>query len=206
MNIELFFRIVFLIILLLTFSISTYFRKKARDEGDVIERKEEGTVFVILRMVFGLPLLASLLFYIFYPALLSWSTVPLPLWLRNLFVIVAVLCVPLFWWVFRSIGSNISETVLTKSNHQLVTAGPYQWVRHPLYAISLLLLCSLSIIASNWFIFVYFAAALLVFRFVVIPAEEKRLVEAFGEEYQDYQKRTGALVPRFFKGNISDST
>jgi len=189
MDIELFFRIIFFIILVLTFSISSYFRKKARDDGEVIQRKEEGTIFIILRMAFAFPLFTALLIYIIYPPLLAWSTVSL---------VVAALCIPLLWWVFRSIGSNISETILTKRDHQLVTAGTYQWVRHPLYAASLLLLGSLSVIASNWFIFAYFLAALLIFRYLVISAEENRLVEAFGEMYKDYQTKTGALVPRFF--------
>jgi protein-S-isoprenylcysteine O-methyltransferase Ste14 len=201
MDANLLFRVVLLAVLVATFSISAYFRKKAREEGGVIERKEEGIIVLVLRMVFGLPLLASLLLYLFYPQWLVWSAVALPIWLRWLFVVVAVLCVPILWWIFRSIGTNISETVLIKREHQLVTTGPYQWVRHPLYATALLLIFSFSIVAGNWFIFAYFVMGLLVFRYIVIPEEEKRLIEAFGEKYEDYQMRTGALLPKIFRGD-----
>jgi protein-S-isoprenylcysteine O-methyltransferase Ste14 len=203
-DIELLFRITFFIILFLVFSISAYYRRVARADGDVIERKDEGLLVLIARMGLGLPLLFSLLLYVFYPPWLAWSALLLPLWLRLFFLLVALVFVPLIWWVFRSIGPNISETVLIKKEHQLVMSGPYRWVRHPLYASTFLLLCCSSIIAESWFIFAYFAAAAFLFRFVVIPQEEKRLVGAFGDEYRRYQRRTGALLPRVF-GVPSDS-
>jgi len=194
------FRGITILVLLLTFSISATFRKRAREEGGAIERKEEGLLVFAMRMVFALPLLISLLLYIFYPRALVWSTISLPYWLRSLFAVVALLCVPIIWWVFRSIGENISETVLIKEEHQLVISGPYRWVRHPLYAGTLLLLCSISVIAENWFIFAYFIIAVIAFRFLVIPEEEKRLVAAFGDGYVDYKRRTGALAPRILRG------
>jgi protein-S-isoprenylcysteine O-methyltransferase Ste14 len=51
--------------------------------------------------------------------------------------------------MFLSIGANISETILTKRTHQLVTHGPYRWIRHPLYAFSLLELFSLALLADS---------------------------------------------------------
>ncbi len=194
-----FFRVAFFIVLLTTFLISGYYRKKARTEGEVIARKDEGYFILILRMVFGLALLASLLLYVFAPHLLAWAAVNLPAWVRYFFTVVAYLCIPMIYWVFRSIGTNISETILIKDTHQLVTTGAYQWVRHPLYASTLLLLCALSIMAANVLIFAYFVLALVLFRTVVIPQEEKRLIEAFGAAYQIYQNQTGAIFPRVFQ-------
>ncbi len=191
-------RVTFLLAFVLVFAISSYYRRRARQEGGTIARKEEGAAILALRMVFALPLFISLLLYAFYPRLLAWSVVPLPLWLRIIFAIAALLCVPLSLWVFRNIGKNVSETVLVKKGHELVTSGPYRWVRHPLYATALLLLCSASVMAESWFLFVYFVAAALAFRFEVIPQEEKRLVEAFGNEYREYQGRSGALLPKIF--------
>ena len=86
----------------------------------------------------------------------------------------------------------------TKSDHELFTQGPYRWVRHPLYASALLVLFSLSLVASNWFLLGYAVIALLAFRCLVIPAEESRLIDAFGGAYQEYQRHTSALVPKLF--------
>jgi protein-S-isoprenylcysteine O-methyltransferase Ste14 len=158
---------------------------------------------LFLRMSFALPLLLALLLYVFYPPWLDWSRVALPDWVRWIAVGVAVLCIPLAWWVFRSIGNNISETVLTKRTHQLVSIGPYRWIRHPLYALSMLLLLTLAVMASNWFLALYWLLTVLVFRLIVIPKEEGFLIKAFGDEYLNYRQGTGALLPRVFGPKVA---
>lgn len=198
MDLEYLFRILFFIVLALTFAISGTYRKRARDAGETIARREEGTTALLLRMAFALPLFAVLLLYIFYPNAITWSQVELPLWLRVLGSVLAIVCVPVILAVFRNIGVNISETVLTKSEHELVTQGPYRWVRHPLYATSLSLLLSLGLVAESWFVLAYAVVGIIVFRFVVIPAEEENLIASFGDEYRNYQRRTGAIFPRLF--------
>jgi protein-S-isoprenylcysteine O-methyltransferase Ste14 len=37
---------------------------------------------------------------------------------------------------------------------------------------------------------------MIVFRYLVIPAEEEKLIAAFGEDYEKYQNHTGALIPK----------
>jgi protein-S-isoprenylcysteine O-methyltransferase Ste14 len=198
MDIESAFRMITFVVFLMIFSISSYYRKRARENGEVIKRREEGIIVLVLRLALALPFFVSLLIYIFYPGWLMWAQFPIPIWLRLFFIFLMIFCVPFIWWVFRSIGQNISETVLTKTYHELVTHGPYRWIRHPLYASTLLLLLSISIVANNWFLFAYWCLASIIFRYLVIPIEEKRLIEAFDEKYKDYQKRTGALIPKVF--------
>jgi protein-S-isoprenylcysteine O-methyltransferase Ste14 len=195
---DLAFRWFFFFVLVSAFLISGTYRRRARQSGDVIARQDEGKIVLLIRLVFALPLLISLLLYIIYPQGLSWSHFELPLWLRWVAVGSAVLAVPFILWVFRNIGRNISETVLTKSDHMLITSGPYRWIRHPLYSGSIWMLFSLSLIASNWFLLIYVTIGLVGFRWLVIPAEEKQLVKAFGDNYRNYQQRTGALFPKLF--------
>lgn len=195
---DLAFRLFFFFVLVSAFLISGTYRRRARQSGDVIARQDEGKIVLLIRLVIALPLLISLLLYIIYPQGLSWSHFELPLWLRWVAVGSAVLAVPFILWVFRNIGRNISETVLTKSDHMLITSGPYRWIRHPLYSGSIWMLFSLSLIASNWFLLIYVTIGLIGFRWLVIPAEEKQLVQAFGDKYRNYQQRTGALFPKLF--------
>jgi len=189
------FRLIILLVLVITFGISASYRKRARDEGGTIKRQEEGWLVLVLRMGVALPLLIVILLNIFWPTTLVWVKFNSPQWLRILGLILAALCVPLFWWIFKSIGKNISETVLIKDEHELVTSGPYNWVRHPLYGTALVLLLSISLVFGDWIILGYTLAGVLAFRLLVIPAEEKQLLNAFGEEYECYQARTGALLP-----------
>jgi protein-S-isoprenylcysteine O-methyltransferase Ste14 len=194
---NLIFRVVIGLILAGTFFISAFYRRQAREIGGTIKRQEEGWLALTLRMVFALPLLLVLLLNIFYPTSLSWSKFHLPFIFRIAGAVVAGLCVPWLLWAFRSIGKNITETVLIKDTHELVTSGPYKWIRHPLYSGALILLFSVSLVFEDWILFSYSLAGLIAFRLLVIPAEEQMLLDAFGEEYECYQSRTGALLPWF---------
>ena len=192
---EILLRIIIFVVLILTFTISAFYRKRAREEGDMIERREEGIGVMIIRLFFGLSFLVVLLLNIFYPRILSWDKFSLPIYFQYIGTAVAVGCVPLIWWVFNNIGKNTSETVLIKEDHELVTSGPYHWVRHPLYGTALLLLFSISITFGDWILLAGSLFGLIAFRLLVIPAEEKHLLDAYGEEYECYQARTGALFP-----------
>jgi protein-S-isoprenylcysteine O-methyltransferase Ste14 len=192
----LYFRLIFIICFALMMTISGYYRKKARESGGTISRREEGGLALILRLVLTLPLLLAILFYAFFPQWMSWAALGMPTWGRWLGVGFAIACIPLSRWVFKSIGGNISETVLTKPTHQLVMKGPYRWIRHPLYSVGMLMILSLSLIADNWFMLLLWVIGLFVFRYLVIPIEEERLIAAFGEEYKRYRERTGAMMPR----------
>lgn len=189
------FRLIILGVLLVAFGISAISRKRARDEGGIIKRQAEGWGVLIVRMGVALPLLIVILLNIFWPNSLVWAKFNSPDWLRILGLVLAVLNLPLLLWVFRSIGKYISETVLIKDEHELVTHGPYTWVRHPLYGSALLLLISISLVFGDWIIAGYSIAGILAFRLLVIPAEEKQLLDAFGEDYECYQSRTGTLLP-----------
>jgi len=51
--------------------------------------------------------------------------------------------------------------------------------------------------AGNWFIAFLWLICVLVFRYIVIPIEESKLIAAFDGEYERYRARTGALTPWF---------
>ncbi len=196
MSTEQAFRWIFILVLVGAFSISGYYRRRARQSGDVIPRAREGKLSLALRLLFAAPLYLSLLAYMVNPEWMAWSSVPIPAWLRWAAAAVGLGMLPLLVWVFRSIGRNISETVLTKADHALVTQGPYRWVRHPLYAAATAAFLSLGVVAANWFMMAMAVAALLGVRLIVVPREEAELTRKFGEAYREYRKRTGALLPR----------
>jgi protein-S-isoprenylcysteine O-methyltransferase Ste14 len=54
----------------------------------------------------------------------------------------------------------------------------------------------MSIIFGDWVIFIYSFVAMIVFRCLVIPAEEEKLIAVFGEDYIKYQTHTGVLIPK----------
>lgn len=154
---------------------------------------------LLLRVAVGLPLFGSILLFLVQPQWLDWATLPLPLWARWLGSWLAILAVPGAWWVFRSLGRNVSETVLTKKDQVLVTTGPYRWVRHPLYSTGGMLCLGTGIAASNWFILLFAALAVGLLSIVVIPLEERALLARFGDAYARYAASTGRMLPRLLR-------
>jgi protein-S-isoprenylcysteine O-methyltransferase Ste14 len=187
-----------MILLLLgsTFLISGLYRRRARTQ-EFIKRQEEGYLALVLRFAVAIPLFLVISMDIFFPELMGWSKFNLPNWLRIIGMSLALGSVLWLWWVFKAIGNNISETVLTKESHELVTTGPYRWIRHPLYAGALLLLISVSLVLEDFVILSYAVIGILAFRLLVIPVEEEKLLETFGEDYECYQSRTNAFLPWF---------
>jgi len=100
-------------------------------------------------------------------------------------------------WTFRNLGTNITDTVVTRKEHSMVTTGPYRWVRHPFYVSFAQGMLANSLATANWFIFVVGTAAflLLVLR---TKKEEENLIARFGDDYRQYMKTTGRFWPRLF--------
>ena len=98
-------------------------------------------------------------------------------------------------WTFRCLGKNLTDTVVTRQKHTLVTHGPYRWVRHPFYSSAVLVISGNSLAAANWF---FFVAGCLMFLLLVIRTrkEEQNLIARFGDDYRNYMQRTGRFVPR----------
>jgi len=175
---------------------SGYFRRRARIEGGTIARREEGALFVALRALVTLPLLAAIVTYLINPRWMAWSSFDAPTWTRATGAVAGILTIPSVYWVLSSLGKNVSETVLTKPEHELVTTGPYRWIRHPLYTTGLALLLAVGLMAANLLLLMFAVLAAVLIRLVVIPREEAALEDRFGDEYRRYAGRTGRLLPR----------
>lgn len=78
--------------------------------------------------------------------------------------------------------------------HRLVTDGVYSRIRHPLYLGEITKNLGFTLILSSLygFAFVLVGGLFLPFR---IEIEERMLLEKFGQEYEEYGKRTKKLIP-----------
>ena len=193
------FRILAAIILFCGIGFSAYFRRKAdRETGEKISRSVDGNILMTLIRVGGLLLWFSPLIYLINPHWMAWSKLGLADGVRWLGVFIGVLCVAGIYWLFSSIGSGITPTSATRTQHTLVTSGPYRWVRHPLYTIGASLFVAFGMMADNWFI-----ATLGILTFILMairtPKEEANLIEKFGDEYRQYMKRTGRFLPKLHR-------
>lgn len=190
------FRILAALILITGMGISIYFRRKAdRDTGEKISRKVDGSAMMTVIRIGGLILWLSPLVYLVNPAWMAWSKIGLPEWMRWLGVGMGVLCVLGIYWLFSSIGSGITPTSATRTEHKLVTNGIYRWIRHPLYTVGSSFIVSFGMMADNWFIAMFGILAFILMA-IRTPKEEANLIEKFGDEYREYMQRTGRFLPK----------
>jgi protein-S-isoprenylcysteine O-methyltransferase Ste14 len=185
-----------LIVLLTSVTISGYYRARARKLSGTIERRREGGLVLAARAAGGLGAFVAILLHAIVPQVMGWAAFAAPLRIRWIGALLGLFVIPGTYWVFSSIGRNVSETVLTKEQHELVQHGPYRWIRHPLYTLGVLLLLAQGLMLASWLVLLFTLLAFVVFRFVVVPIEERQLELRFGDSYRRYRQTTGAMLPK----------
>jgi protein-S-isoprenylcysteine O-methyltransferase Ste14 len=99
-------------------------------------------------------------------------------------------------WARAHLGRNWSGTVTVKKDHALVRSGPYRVVRHPIYTGLLMALIGTALAIGEARGLLGVACALLGFLWK-LHVEENRMRQTF-PEYEDYRKRTSALIPLLY--------
>jgi protein-S-isoprenylcysteine O-methyltransferase Ste14 len=191
---ELYFRIALAIVILLTTVVTGFHRFKAKS-GEKISRKEEGYPFAIILRLAGLMLFGVTIAYLVSPPSVQWAKIAIPIPIRWGGAVAGLLSSVLMYWTLSSLGKNLTDTVVTRSNATLVTSGPYRWVRHPFYCTTALVMFSVFLLTANWLIGVGCVAVLLMLA-IRTPKEEQVLIERFGQQYLDYMAATGRFIPR----------
>lgn len=78
---------------------------------------------------------------------------------------------------------------------ELITDGIYSKIRHPLYLATIILLISLPLLYPFPEVAV-FSISLMVYTMIGAYFEEKKLILHYGDEYLEYKKNAGFLLPR----------
>jgi protein-S-isoprenylcysteine O-methyltransferase Ste14 len=92
------------------------------------------------------------------------------------------------------LGRRFSGLVAIQPGHELVTDGPYRYVRHPSYLGMMLAFVGWALVFRSS---VGLLAAALGLRLLVerITSEEAMLASQFGSAYDEYRASTWRLVP-----------
>lgn len=106
-----------------------------------------------------------------------------------------LLGVLLRWQAVHSLGRHFSRSVAIQREHEVVTVGPYRWVRHPSYSGTLLTLLGIGVASGNWLsILVLVGGGLAVYAYRV-SVEERVLCRELGEPYRNYMRSTSRFIP-----------
>jgi protein-S-isoprenylcysteine O-methyltransferase Ste14 len=188
-------RIVLIAVVLAILPIGVYHRVRSEATREKLDRRQEGLfILATLRPAGALFWLASIAWMI-DPRWMAWASVSLPIWVRWIGVGVITIACALLVWTFRSLGSNLTDTVVTRRTHTLVRHGPYRWIRHPFYDSAALLMLAVSLMTANWFLLL---TGLVTFGLLILRTrvEEENLAARFGESYRRYMEATGRFLPR----------
>jgi len=88
------------------------------------------------------------------------------------------------------VGINIATIPFDK---EPIARGVYRFSRHPAYFGGFLFYLGIGIACASW-VFLLLAVAWLVLWFIAVPAEERSLLEKYGDAYRKYMSKTPRWV------------
>ena len=188
------FRVIAGLLCVLVLPTLAYYWRNATRAEESFTPVEGWVIWIVVRLL-GFLALVALLTSILHSSWITWSRLELPIWLRYWAGGVGAMTVPLLYWVFHTLGQNLSSDIGSRNGQRIVTGGPYRWVRHPLYSVGTVFWIALSLVLANWAILLM---SVLIFVLIVrrTRIEEEKLIEAFGERYRVYRTLTGRFMPR----------
>ena len=101
----------------------------------------------------------------------------------------------LFHRTLRELGKYWSPSLELKEGHRLVTEGVYRRVRHPMYLSAIIIAAGQALAIPNYLAGPAALVSIIMLVAFRVPAEERMMIEEFGDEYEAYRKRTNRLIP-----------
>lgn len=183
----------FVVPLGLLWALSEFFVYRATYSKDQEARHDQRTLsFMIHGTNVAVPLALAL--WWFGIGKLPWSTWYLPVVGAGLLIS----GLALRWTAILTLRRFFTINIAVVEGHQLITRGPYAFIRHPSYTGSLLCLCGIGLALENPLAFVLLFGIPCYGLLRRIQVEERVLRDAFGETYDAYCARTARLVPGIF--------
>lgn len=187
------FEIVYWVALVVEMAIRTPINKQRRKEA-MSERRvtlqEKILLFLLLLGMFILPLIYSASTW------LDFANYSLPSWAGWVGVAVMIGAILVFWRAHADLGLNWSPSLEIREKHELITRGIYGVIRHPMYASQWLWVIAQALLLQNWLAGVVNLIIFIPFYFMRVKAEETLMFDSFGEQYREYMKKTGAVLPK----------
>jgi len=98
----------------------------------------------------------------------------------------------------RTLGRQWAVAARLVEDHKLITAGPYNYVRNPIYTGMLGMLIATGLAMEHWLALMVAIILFMAGLVIRVRTEEKLLRAAFGQEFEDYAKRVPAVVPGIY--------
>ena len=172
-----------------------YVKNHSRPEDATLKKREENWTSKVAGLL-GMIGFVSLVIFTLNPDWLGFAQLSFPVWLRWAGVGIAIVGFVLLQWAQSTLGKSWSDTPRMMKEQNLITGGPYRFIRHPIYTAFILILGSTLLISANWLIGFAWIGMVLLEIGSRIRFEEAVMIEYFGDQYREYMKKTGQLLPK----------
>ena len=98
----------------------------------------------------------------------------------------------------RTLGKQWALAARLIEGHKLITAGPYRFVRNPIYTGMFGMVVATGLAMEHWTALIVAVVVFAIGTIIRVRSEEKLLREAFGKQFEDYARRVPAVVPGLF--------
>ncbi|MHB8132660.1 MAG: protein-S-isoprenylcysteine O-methyltransferase [Anaerolineaceae bacterium] len=122
-------------------------------------------------------------------------------WVGWLGVLLLIGSIVIFARAHLDLKSNWSPSLEIYGKHALITDGIYKYIRHPMYASQWLWVIAQILLLQNWLagpIDLFFFIPFYILR---VRAEEKMMINQFGDGYLNYKKKTGGVIPKLTRNH-----
>ncbi|MEP6546772.1 MAG: isoprenylcysteine carboxylmethyltransferase family protein [Gammaproteobacteria bacterium] len=118
--------------------------------------------------------------------------------LRIVGIVIFVVGLAIRWYAIVRLGRFFTVNVAIATDHRLIDTGPYRAVRHPSYTGALMAFVGLGLCLANWVSLAVIVVPILAVFLRRMHVEEAALLQAFGDQYRDYMRRTKRLIPAIY--------
>jgi len=206
MELNLFFRLSFITLWALFAVVRVYYGRKTGTHSTtagVMEKLKTaeldmGKGFKIITTIITGVGGVGLILYLISPTWWTWTHIPLGEWIQWLGIVTALVPILFLVWTHQHLDKQWSIVLEIQEDHKLITTGPYRYSRHPMYLGIFIYTFGLMMISLDVLVTFFFGFSIWV-NYRRIPREEEMLIKEFGDEYIEYMKRSGRLLPKLFK-------
>jgi protein-S-isoprenylcysteine O-methyltransferase Ste14 len=171
-----------------------YARRSNRTPVARSARGPRETALLLISLT-GLGLLPFLYIFTGIPHFADYAFRPVQAWLG---LLVAIVSLAIFQLTHRALGRNWSVSLDVRVDHQLITDGIYQKVRHPMYSAFWLWAFAQALLLPNWVAGLSGIVGFGILFFGRVSREERIMLDTFGDQYREYMVRTYRVLPKIY--------
>ncbi len=166
--------------------------RKAKKAGVVASKRDAQELTLLGISLSGLGIIPAIYVANKFGGFGERSFIPALAWIG---LVLALGALWLFHRTHKQLGRNWSVSLELRDKHELIVAGVYRYVRHPMYSAFFLWAVAQALLLPNWIAGFSGLVGFGILFFFRVGREEQLMIEAFGDQYRHYMARTARVLP-----------